>query len=63
MIEWVTEVLFTIDLFFCFCEEYNDEETYLVISDIKKIAKHYLKSSFIFDLLAILPFNLMIDKG
>jgi len=50
-------------LFFCFCEEYNDEETYLVVSDIKSIAKHYLKSSFIFDLLAILPFNILIARN
>lgn len=34
-----------------------DEETFTDVSDVKKIAIHYLKSSFIFDVLAILPFE------
>ena len=51
------EVLFLMDLFCCFCEEYMDEETFTYVSEVKKIALHYLKSSFIFDVLAILPFE------
>jgi hypothetical protein len=51
------EVLFSLDFIFCFCQEYKDEETYTIITDIKKIAKHYLRSSCIFDLLAIVPFE------
>lgn len=51
------EVLFLIDLFCCFCEEYMDEETFTDVSEVKTIAIHYLKSSFIFDVLAILPFE------
>jgi len=51
------ETLFLMDMVFCFCQEYLDEETYTVQSDIKTIAKHYLKRSFIFDLLAWLPID------
>ena len=34
-----------------------------MISDIKKIAKHYLKGSCIFDFLAIVPFELIFTIG
>lgn len=56
-------MLFAFDLFFCFCQEYKDEETYTIVSDIKLIAKHYAKGSFIFDLLANIPFELMLTAG
>ena len=54
------ETLFLFDMLFCFCQEYLDEETYTVQSEIKTIAKHYLKKSFIFDLLAWLPIDQVI---
>ena len=53
----VIEFLFTLDFIFCFCQEFKDEETYTIVSDIKKIAKHYLRGSCLFDLLAIIPFE------
>ena len=34
-----------------------------MVSDIKKIAKHYLKGSCIFDLLANIPFELFFTLG
>ena len=50
------------DFAFCFCQEYNDEETYCLITDIKQIAIHYVKGSCFFDLLAIIPFaSLLVD--
>ena len=49
--------MFLIDFICCFCQEYNDDETYMVVSDIKKISMHYLKSSCFFDLLAMIPFT------
>lgn len=58
-LDYSIEVLFAFDLFFCFCQEYKDEETYTIVSDIKMIAKHYAKGSFIFDLLANIPFELL----
>mmetsp|Transcript_33416 Transcript_33416/g.51281 ORF Transcript_33416/g.51281 Transcript_33416/m.51281 type:complete len:158 (+) Transcript_33416:1178-1651(+) len=57
------EFLFYLDFFFCFFQEYKDEETYTVVSDIKKIAKHYLKGSCIFDLLANIPFEIFFTIG
>ena len=49
------EGLFWCDLCFCFCQEYLDEETYTIVSDIKKIFKHYLMGTFFVDFLACLP--------
>ena len=60
---FIIEGLFLIDLIFCFFQEYKDEETYTIISDVKKIAKHYLKGSFIFDLLAIIPIQELLNMG
>lgn len=55
------ESLFLLDMVFNFLEEYSDEETYTYVSDLKKISLRYLQGKFIFDLLAWLPFNLMIE--
>lgn len=52
----LSEMLFLLDFSFCFCQEYKDEEVFAIISDIKLIAKHYIKGSCIFDFLAIVPF-------
>ena len=60
-LDYTIEFLFTLDFIFCFCQEYKDEETYTIVSDIKKIAKHYLRSSCVFDLLAIIPFELIFN--
>lgn len=54
------ESLFLLDMIFNFLEEYLDEETYTYVSDLKKISLRYLKGKFIYDLLAWLPFDLMI---
>ena len=51
------ELLFFIDMICCFCQEYVDEETFTEVNDIKLIAINYLKKSFIFDLLAVIPFE------
>lgn len=61
-LDWFVEVMFYLDFVFCFCQEYKDEETYTVVSDIKKIAKHYVKGSCIFDLLACIPFELILVR-
>lgn len=46
---------------FNFLEEYLDLETYTYVSDLKKISLRYLLGKFIYDLIAWLPFNLMIE--
>lgn len=58
---YMIEGFFFLDLLFCFFQEYKDEETYTIISDVKKIAKHYVKGSFVFDLLAIIPIQELIE--
>ena len=61
ILDYSIEVLFAMDLIFNFFQEYKDEETYTIVSDVKKIAKHYLKGSCIFDLLANIPFKLILE--
>ena len=59
VIDWVVESLFFIDILFNFTQEYLDDETYAIVSDWGTIAKRYLKSSFIFDFFAWVPFNMI----
>ena len=60
-VDMAVESLFICDLVFCFCQEYLDEETYSVVTNIKQIAKHYLKKTFIVDFVACLPITNYID--
>ena len=60
IVDQFVESLFLLDIIFSFFQEYLDEETYMVVSDLVKIGKNYLKGSFIFDLLAWLPFDLLL---
>lgn len=56
-IDLVIEGLFLLDFIFCFCQQYKDEETYTIVTNIKQIAIHYVRGSCIFDLIAIIPFD------
>jgi hypothetical protein len=58
--DYTIEALFIMDFLFCFCQEYKDLETYIVVNDIKKIAKSYMKGSCVFDFLANIPFELLL---
>ena len=51
-----------IDMFLKMCQEYLDEETYTVVSDIGKIAGHYMKRGFIFDFIAWIPIQLLLPQ-
>ena len=62
-VDYSMEFLFILDFIFCFCQEYKDEETYTVVSDIKKTAKNYLKGSCLYDLLANIPFEVFFMSG
>ena len=57
IINWIVETLFLIDIVFCFTQEYLDDDTYNLVSDLPTIAKEYLKGNFIFDFFAWIPFN------
>ena len=60
IVDWVIEGLFLLDFIFCFCQVYKDEETYTLVTDIKKIAIHYIRGSCFFDLIAIIPFAQLV---
>ena len=55
MMDWIVESLFLLDMIFNFLGEYMEEETHLVVSSVQKILWHYLRRSFIFDLVAWFP--------
>ena len=59
-LDYSIEVFFNLDFIFCFCQEYKDLETYIVVDDLKKITKNYMKGSCVFDFLANIPFELML---
>ena len=59
----IIDLLFLADLMLNFFMAYFDEEEEIV-TDRRKIVKNYLRSWFILDLVALLPFNyLMQDNG
>ena len=60
--DYVVEGFFLLDIFFSFCQEYVDSETYTIESNIHAIALNYIKSRFIFDLLAVIPFDLFLRQ-
>jgi len=54
------DILFAIDIFISFASAYMDEHNELVES-WKKIACSYIKSWFFIDLLAVLPFDIIMS--
>mgnify|MGYP000968411450 CR=1 FL=1 len=60
-IDVLVETLFFFDMLFCFLQEYKDDETYSMVSSFKLIALHYVKKSFFFDFIAIIPFDFIIN--
>lgn len=61
LVDLFVETMFLFDMIFCFIQEYKDEETFMVVSNFRKIATHYFKKSFIFDLMAWMPVYLFLD--
>lgn len=57
------EGMFFFDIIFSFFQEYMDEETFVLQKRFRIIAKHYLRRSFIFDLIAWIPISLILDKN
>lgn len=46
-----------------FFHAYMDPNTFEDITDLKLIAKNYLRTWFFIDFIAIIPFNAMIGEG
>jgi hypothetical protein len=66
VIDNTIEGLFWIDMILSFCQEYLDDETFVVVSDFISTAKHYLRGTFVVDFLACLPitfFFMFLDGG
>eukprot|EP01017_Pseudomicrothorax_dubius_P043558 TRINITY_DN7278_c0_g2_i1.p1 TRINITY_DN7278_c0_g2~~TRINITY_DN7278_c0_g2_i1.p1 ORF type:complete len:606 (-),score=184.94 TRINITY_DN7278_c0_g2_i1:149-1966(-) len=57
------EISFAIDIILRFFHEYKDNETFEVVSDFKKIVKNYLTTWFIFDFIAVFPFNQILNSN
>ena len=57
----ICEIIFLIDIVLIFFHEYINEENFKPIRDITMIFERYIRGEFIFDLLAIFPFNYYIQ--
>ncbi|KAH9605867.1 hypothetical protein KSS87_001491 [Heliosperma pusillum] len=53
------QIAFLIDIFLQFFVAYRDSHTYRMVSHRPKIAKRYIKSTFVIDLLACMPWDLI----
>lgn len=58
----VVDALFTMDIFIIFNSAYHDED-YVIVEDRKKIAGMYIHSWFFIDVLAVFPFELILNNG
>lgn len=57
------ELWFVADIIHNFFLQYKDEEDFKPVRDIKRITWRYLKRYFIFDLLATIPFNWLVNSN
>lgn len=55
------DVMFSLDIVFCFLTTYTDKYNKLEITDIKLIANRYLRGWFWIDLLSIIPFETILN--
>ena len=63
VIDYVIDILFTIDIFINFLSGYEDIAEGKVVTDLKLIARTYVCSWFIPDVMACIPFGLFTPKG
>mmetsp|Transcript_27102 Transcript_27102/g.26157 ORF Transcript_27102/g.26157 Transcript_27102/m.26157 type:complete len:199 (-) Transcript_27102:1308-1904(-) len=59
-IDAVVEISFAIDIILNFFQEYISDEDFYPVRDLKRISVHYLKGRFIFDFLAVMPWDTVI---
>ena len=55
----ICELIFLIDMLLEFIVQYTDEQTNLPVKNISKIGIRYLQNDFIYDLLPLIPFNII----
>lgn len=63
ILDLLVETMFLFDMIFCFFQEYKDEETYNMVSSFRKIVNHYVRKSFVFDLVAWFPLVYFLDEA
>lgn len=59
IINWVIDSLFIIDICVIFNSAFHDDD-FNIVEDRKKIAMMYIQGWFIIDLLAIIPFDILL---
>jgi hypothetical protein len=62
LINYSIDAFFLLDIFVNFNSAFYDEE-YIIVESRKVIAREYLQSWFIIDILSIIPFDWMINAG
>ena len=62
-VENTSDILFGIDIILNFCTAYVDPKTGSLVVDRKRIAIHYVKTYFFIDLIATIPFGLILPQG
>ena len=60
VINWVVDILFLIDIFVIFNSALIDEDL-KILEDRLAIAKAYMSGFFIIDVIAIIPFDLLVN--
>ena len=60
MINFIIDFIFFIDIWVCFNTVYIEEKSGKEVRDKRKIAIRYIKSTFIIDILATVPFDTIL---
>lgn len=60
IIDLIVDVMFIVDIFINFRTTFIDDQKGEVVSDPAKIAKNYLKGWFVIDVMAAIPFDLLM---
>ena len=62
MFSTIIDIMFLIDIFINFISAYENE-FYIIVDDKKEICCNYLKGWFSIDILAIFPFELILENS
>jgi hypothetical protein len=62
-IDITMDIFFIIDIIITFFTDYLDTKTSQKVTSLKLIAKNYVTSSFIFDLVAAIPFSIIDSQN
>jgi hypothetical protein len=61
VVQNIADIMFAVDIFVSFNTAFYDEG-YLIVDNRKEIALEYLRSWFIIDMLAVIPFEFLFKK-